>query len=323
MRLLDVCLIDTHGRAGEPPVRLGVPLLDEYLRFLSGRCRPNTVLAVAYDLKVFFTVVGKQPEDVQPTDVLAFVTAQRSGRSSIGGVLQPVEDNAGVGVSLRTVRRRLSSVFGLYGFLHARGDVAANPVPRGLPTRRERSGPRQGVPLVRTARTLPRILAPEQIDALTSALRTHRDRAMVAAMVLGALRRSEVLGLRFDDLRVAERRVFIAEGKGGHQRLVPVSGRFFDHLAAYLEAERPTNATDSVFVVLKGPRRGQPLTAYGLDEVLEGCAWPRRPGARDVSRVAAHLPDPAARGRDGVGGGAGPSRARLDRVDPDLPALGR
>jgi len=131
MRLLDVCLIDTHGRAGEPPVRLGVPLLDEYLRFLSGRCRPNTVLAVAYDLKVFFTVVGKQPEDVQPTDVLAFVTAQRSGRSSIGGVLQPVEDNAGVGVSLRTVRRRLSSVFGLYGFLHARGDVAANPVPRG------------------------------------------------------------------------------------------------------------------------------------------------------------------------------------------------
>jgi hypothetical protein len=38
---------------------LGVPLLDEYLRFLSGRCRPNTVLAVAYDLKVFFTVVRR------------------------------------------------------------------------------------------------------------------------------------------------------------------------------------------------------------------------------------------------------------------------
>jgi integrase len=53
------------------------------------------------------------------------------------------------------------------------------------------------------------------------AVRTHRDRAMVAAMVLGGLRRCEVLGLRLDDLRVAERRVFIAEGKGGHQRLVP------------------------------------------------------------------------------------------------------
>ena len=40
---------------------------------------------------------------------------------------------------------------------------------------------------------------------------------------------------------------------------------------AYFESERSANAaTDSVFVVLKGPHRGQPLTAYGLDEVLEG-----------------------------------------------------
>jgi hypothetical protein len=66
---------------------LGAPLLDDYLRFVSGRCRPNTVLAAAFDLKVFFTVVDKQPEDVRPADVLAFVTAQRSGRSSIGGDL--------------------------------------------------------------------------------------------------------------------------------------------------------------------------------------------------------------------------------------------
>jgi len=40
---------------------------------------------------------------------------------------------------------------------------------------------------------------------------------MVAAMVLGGWRRCEVLGLAVEDLRVAERRVFIAEGKGGHQ----------------------------------------------------------------------------------------------------------
>jgi site-specific recombinase XerD len=64
-------------------------------------------------------------------------------------------------------------------------------------------------------------------------------------MVLGGLRRGEVLGLGLNDLRVAERRVFIAEGKGGHQRLVPVSSRFFEHAAAYLETERPAGvATD-------------------------------------------------------------------------------
>ena len=103
---------------------------------------------------------------------------------------------------------------------------------------------------------------------LTAALRTHRDRAMVAAMVLGGLRRCEVLGLRLEDLRFGERRVFIAEGKGGHQRLIPVSPRFFAEVSAYLDAERPVGVcTDRVFVVLKGPRRGQPLLHAGVADL--------------------------------------------------------
>ena len=234
------------------------------------RCRPNTVRAAAYDLKVLFSVVGKPPEQVRPADVLAFITAQRTGQVGERGVLQPVKagDEPG-GVSAATVRRRLSIVSGLFAFLQARGDVAANPVPRGLPTRRERSRPGQGEPLVRAVRRLPRILSPAEVDAPMAALRTHRDRAMVAAMVLGGLRRCEVLGLRMGDLRVAERRVFIAEGKGGRQRLVPVLGRFFAAVAAYLDAERPPGAgTDRVFVVLKGPRHGQSLSAKGVEVVL-------------------------------------------------------
>ena len=213
--------------------RLGAPLLDDYLEFLGGRCRPNTVVAVAYDLKVFFGVVGLEPGGVTARDVLAFMTEQ------------------GATVSSRTLRRRLSSVSGLFGFLHARGDVAANPVPRGLPTRRERQRPRQGVPLVRSQRTLPRVLTPVEVDALTSALRTHRDRAMVAAMVLGGLRRCEVVGLRLGDLRVAERRVFIADGKGGHQRLVPVSRRFFDQSRPTWTLKSRRTPTPTLFVVLE------------------------------------------------------------------------
>jgi integrase len=260
-------LVRSRNPAGELAVRLGVPLLDEYLEFLTGRCRPNTVLAVAYDLKVFFTVVAKPPRRVRPVDVLAFITAQRTGGD---GRLQ-VAGPGGGGVSARTLRRRLSSVSGLYAFLLVRGDVTVNPVPRGLPTRRERQRPGQGVPLVRAPRTLPQILDPAEVDALTAALRTHRDRAMAAAMVLGGLRRCEVLGLRLGDLRFGERRLFIAEGKGGHQRLVPVSPRFFTEVSAYLDAERPAAAaTDRVFVVLKGPRRGLPLSADGLDEILDG-----------------------------------------------------
>jgi hypothetical protein len=58
--------------------------------------------------------VGKPPRRVRPADVLAFMTAQRTGGE---GGLQVAEP--GAGVSARTLRRRLSSVSGLHGFLHA------------------------------------------------------------------------------------------------------------------------------------------------------------------------------------------------------------
>jgi site-specific recombinase XerD len=108
------------------------------------------------------------------------------------------------------------------------------------------------------------------VDALLGELRTHRDRTMVLAMLLGGLRRCEVLGLRVQDVRAGERRLFIAEGKGGHQRVVPVSGMFFACLAGYFEHERPETGTDRVFVALRGPTRGRPLTAEGVDQVLTG-----------------------------------------------------
>jgi len=109
------------------------------------------------------------------------------------------------------------------------------------------------------------------VTALTGALRTDRDRAMVALMLHGGLRRCEVLGLRLSHVHVGDRRVFVTDGKGGHQRLVPVANVFFTALAAYLAVERPKeSADDHVFVVLKGPNRGRPLTAAGLDEILTG-----------------------------------------------------
>lgn len=253
---------------------LGHPVVDDYLAFVGARARANTWLATAFDLKVFFTVVAKEPAEVTTADVFAFLRAQRSPRA--GATVVRLEDGE-MGLAARTIKRRLATVSGLYAYLAARGDagVVANPVPRGLATRRAAGRPGQvGVPLLRAPRTLPRILAPEEGSALLSALRTRRDRAMVEAMLLGGLRRCEVLGLRLEDVRPGERRVFVAAGKGGHQRLVPLSPRFFATLAGYLEAERPQElATERLFVVLKGPRRGQPLTAAGLDELLDGaCA---------------------------------------------------
>jgi integrase/recombinase XerD len=114
-------------------------------------------------------------------------------------------------------------------------------------------------------------LDPVEVEQLLGALRTHRDRAIVQAMLLAGLRRCEVLGLRLEDLRLREWRVFVADGKGGHERLVPISTTFFATVADYLNTERPADATtDRVFVALKGPTRGGPLSASGLDEVMVG-----------------------------------------------------
>jgi integrase/recombinase XerD len=247
---------------------VGHTLVDEFLNFAAGRARPNTVRAYAHDLKAFFTVVTKEPVEVRAVDVFGFVTAQRRARVGAENVVRL--SDGGSGLSNATIRRRLAAVSAFYGYLIARGDVGVdtNPVPRGLPTRRHRRDGR-GQPLVRAVRRLPRILEPEEVAALLGVLRTRRDRAMVQAMVLGGLRRAEVLSLRLEDLHLGEWRVFVNEGKGGHQRLVPVSPSFFATVASYMDSERPSGiATDRVFVVLKGPRRGQPLSADGLDEII-------------------------------------------------------
>lgn len=263
------CLVRSSGQAPS----LGDPLLDEYLRFTAARVRANTLSAQVYDLKVFFALVGKPPTQVTVTDVLGFIEAQRAPRRG-GNVIRLADGEAGLAAS--TIKRRLATVSSLFDYLFLRGICDRNPVPRSLGARHARGsaagqGARRGTPLVRAPRKLPRVLAPGEVVALMGALRADRDKAMVALMVHGGLRRCEVLGLRFEHVQVGDRRVFVADGKGGHQRLVPVADVFFTTLTQYLARERPAESVDDhVFVVLKGPHRGQPLTAAGLDEVLAG-----------------------------------------------------
>ncbi len=253
---------------GEHVYRIGHQLIDEFLEFVVGRARPNTVRAYAHDLSVFFSVVKKDPLEVRPKDVMSFVTVQRRPKAGAENVVRIADGSAGL--SAATIKRRLAAVSSFYGYLITRDDVevSANPVPRGIATRQSRSRGGRGLPLVRGVRRLPRILDPDEIEALMGALRTERDRAMTQAMVLGGLRRCEVLGLRLGDLRLGEWRVLIREGKGGHERLVPLSATFFSTVARYMDRERPETTSDSLFVALKGARRGQPLSMPGLHQII-------------------------------------------------------
>ena len=77
-------------------VAVGHPLVDEYLEFLNARARPNTRLAVAFDLKVFFSVVDKTPVRVTSADVMAFIRSQWAGGAKVVGI------DGSAGLSSRT-----------------------------------------------------------------------------------------------------------------------------------------------------------------------------------------------------------------------------
>src|SRR6478609_6420202 len=147
------CLVRSSGPDGEVRASLGDPLVDDYLRFVAARSRPNTVLATAYDLKVFFSVVGKEPARVSTTDVMEFLAVQRAPRR--GARVVRLEDGES-GLSARTLKRRLASVSGFFAYLLARDDVDVrrNPVPHGVGARRPLASGCRGAP--RATRPLPR-----------------------------------------------------------------------------------------------------------------------------------------------------------------------
>ena len=237
---------------GEHVYRIGQQLVDEFLEFVVGRARPNTVRAYAHDLSVFFSVVAKDPTEVRPKDVMAFVTAQRRPKPGAENVVRIADGSAGL--SAATIKRRLAAVSSFYGYLIARDDVDVTP------TRCLGASPPARAALGAGAACRWCGGAPAAADPRRRRGRgahggaAHRARPGHGpghgARRAPALRGARVAAL---DLRLGEWRVFIAEGKGGHERLVPLSPTFFATVARYMDDERPQETTtDALFVSLKG-----------------------------------------------------------------------
>lgn len=238
---------------------------------------PATVRAYAFDLANFAGFLADRSltlDAVMPTDLFDYLDWQRSGP---GG--RAVVELRRRGPAPATMNRRIAAVRGLFEQLVMTGARSDNPVPaarRSSGLRGQGSGllghvavrARSGGRLVRQPARLPDSLAAEDVAAFIADLDTHRDRAVVLAMVLGGLRAGEVRGLRLADVDMARRQLRIV-GKGGRERVVPVDDVFFSECAAYLRSERPTGcATAECFVVLHGPTRGQALTEAGLRKVF-------------------------------------------------------
>jgi site-specific recombinase XerD len=120
---------------------------------------------------------------------------------------------------------------------------------------------------IRLPKPLPRHLKDDQVERLLGVITDPRDRAMFMLMLRCGLRVEEVSRLTVDVVELSRRRLLIARGKGGKDRIVYLSDDARSALEAYL-AIRTSKAT-TLFLVQKGPLRGTPLSVRGIQKRIE------------------------------------------------------
>lgn len=262
----------------------GFGLVNDYLAYLADRrFSAATVRAYAFDLLAFCRWLITEfitLDEVTVDTLLRWLSACRTtvlpGQATN---VFSIRDGRNVGYAPTTVNRRMAAVSGMFAFRAMRDPDAGNPVPRGKPARTPMSGERSGLlghlarPKARSQlrlrepRRLPRGLDRDEVTALTGSFRTWRDRAIAGLMLLSGLRSCEVLAMNVADVDIATGWARVV-GKGDKERRVPIDAEVVGAIQTYLLAERPETDTPRLFVVLKGPNRGRPLTPAGLRTVF-------------------------------------------------------
>ena len=257
-----------------------------YLGYLADRnYSPRTIRTYGYGLLAFIrwlAAAGLTVGQVCSDDVLRFLSSCR--QEEVKGRPGPnVVDLSGQRTDRLTpasINLRLAAVSGMYEYLQMRDPAARSPIPKGKPSSWFASGERTGLLAhtkrrptprsrlrVRTARRLPRALTPPEVRDLLGSLRTTRDLAIAGLMLYCGLRSCEVLALDVMDVDIGGRWVLV-HGKGGKDRRVPLDTDVAAVLHTYLLSERPTTTCAALFLVAKGPTRGQRLTAAGLRTIF-------------------------------------------------------
>ncbi len=273
-------VVEDEGRVVGP--------IETYLRFLAARSfSARTIRSYAYDLLSFWrwlTLAGKDFTTVASDDILAYVEWQKTVHNPQrpDANVYRIEDGSNGGMSVLTINRRLAAISGLYAYLFRQdpSQVKRNPIPHAQESRSwRRAGRTRGLLghvrskvstngiLLRLPRKLPRPLETQEVERLVGSFRKYRDKAIALLMLFGGLRSCEVLGLRISDIDMGNRSVRVW-GKGGQERVVPVDPDTIRAVHRYILHERPETERTAVFLVLKGPSKGQPLTAAGLRTIF-------------------------------------------------------
>jgi integrase/recombinase XerD len=95
-----------------------------------------------------------------------------------------------------------------------------------------------------------------------------RDRAILELLYSSGLRRKELLGLGIGDVDFDRGIVRVREGKGGHERFVPIGERAVRWIAMYLDRARPRLTRDQDAGTLFVNSRGRRIRPNRLTERL-------------------------------------------------------
>ncbi|MEW6048462.1 MAG: tyrosine-type recombinase/integrase [Bacillota bacterium] len=189
-----------------------------------------------------------------------------------------IYDQRDRGYAARTINQRLAAISGFYHFHVSIGTLVKTPIPSRLKTIWPAEARKRGLlghvyarrwkraATLKIPRELPRALEPPEVEALVGSLRSCRDKAL-ALCLFGGLRVSEALGIKVRDVDFDERQLRVW-GKGAKERVVPVAPEVISLIHQYLLHERPDSSCSQLFLVLKGPRRGQPLSAEGVRSIF-------------------------------------------------------
>lgn len=196
-------------------------LIENFLEMLSverGAAR-NTLEAYSRDLCEYSDFLGRtnqSPDTAQPDDVRAYLTSLSDA-----------------GLAASTAARRLSAVKQFHKFLFSEGLASGNPTTI--------------IDAPRQSRSLPKVLSEAEVTMLLDLAQAEAEQSngAAAARTLRMLCLLELLyatGLRVSELVSLTRRavqsgepVLTIRGKGGRERLVPLSGAALRAIAAYLE----------------------------------------------------------------------------------------
>ena len=157
------------------------------------------------------------------------------------------------GLSPGSLRDMLSAYRSFYRWLAREGEAATNPA--------------VGVRSPKSPRKLPQVLDVDEVSALldfpADDPEAVRDRALLELLYSSGLRVSELTGVRWRDLDLAQGLIRVT-GKGSKTRIVPVGSKAIAALQALREQDRPA-AHDPL---VRG-RLGRPLSPSGVRQRLK------------------------------------------------------